>query len=71
MHRCSLKKINLWIGHRIMEYVQLEGTHQDHQVQLLTLCRIPQESHYGQGKQTPLYKVKINIFFFLIQYIFI
>lgn len=54
-----------------MEYIQLEGTHQDHQVQLLTLCRIPQESHYGQGKQTPLYKVKINIFFFLIQYIFI
>lgn len=49
------KKIKLWIGHRIIEYAQLEGTHQDHQVQLLNLFREPQESHHSQGQQTSLY----------------
>ncbi|XP_071286266.1 ETS domain-containing protein Elk-1-like [Agelaius tricolor] len=30
---------------RITEWAELEGTHQDHQVQLLALHRTPQESH--------------------------
>lgn len=32
--------------HRILENAELEGTHQDHQAQLLDLYRTPQELHH-------------------------
>lgn len=35
----------LW-EQRIIEYAELERIHQDHQIQLLALCRTPRESHH-------------------------
>ena len=32
--------------HKIIEYAELEGTHKDHQVQLLVSFRTLQESHH-------------------------
>lgn len=34
-------------NHRVVEQAELEGTHQDHEVQLLALHRTPQESHHA------------------------
>lgn len=33
-------------SHRILEYAELVGTHQDHWIQLLALCRTLQKSHH-------------------------
>lgn len=34
------------ILHIVTEYTKLEGDHQDHKVQPLVLCRVPQEPHH-------------------------
>lgn len=42
----SAEKIRLFV-----EYLELEGTREDHEVQLLALLRTPQRSHSAPGRR--------------------